>query len=173
MHTPGESRGRFVNLLRNRQGNGDPDAHARPLPDGAWLWTDDTEMACSLCTVLRRYGQVDQDALAAHYDTDRGYASPVGFNPAAVSADTGRSCRRDRSRSCRQAADEAARRLHAPAVRLRAGGPPSTPLAAEGPGPGLPGRDRPGWSRTSPAVPHWSTVGSRSFPHLSPPRRNW
>lgn len=50
---------------------------ARKLPEGPWLWTDDTEMACSLYAVLRRCGRVDQDALAAsfaaHYDPDRGY----------------------------------------------------------------------------------------------------
>ncbi|AOS63320.1 ADP-ribosylglycohydrolase family protein [Actinoalloteichus hymeniacidonis] len=33
-------------------------------PAGAWSWTDDTQMACSLVEVLFRYGQVDQSALA-------------------------------------------------------------------------------------------------------------
>ncbi|WP_020662818.1 ADP-ribosylglycohydrolase family protein [Amycolatopsis benzoatilytica] len=56
-----------------------PDLTARTLPDGPWLWTDDTEMACSVYAVLRRHGYVDQEALAAsfaeRYDTgiDRGY----------------------------------------------------------------------------------------------------
>lgn len=54
----------------------------RKLPAAPWRWTDDTEMACSVYAVLRRHGQIDQDALAAsfatHYDADRGYGSGTG-----------------------------------------------------------------------------------------------
>ncbi|MCW6005751.1 ADP-ribosylglycohydrolase family protein [Micromonospora sp. CPCC 205371] len=46
-------------------------------PDQAWPWTDDTEMACCLVEVLRRYDHVHQDALAAafaeRFDPYRGY----------------------------------------------------------------------------------------------------
>lgn len=48
-----------------------------PLPTGPWLWTDDTEMACSIVDVLARFGRIDQDALATsfvtHYDIYRRY----------------------------------------------------------------------------------------------------
>jgi len=51
----------------------------RRLPPGPWAWSDDTEMACSVYSVLDRHGRIDQDALAAsfteHFDTDRGYGS--------------------------------------------------------------------------------------------------
>ncbi|MFI9507123.1 ADP-ribosylglycohydrolase family protein [Nocardia sp. NPDC052566] len=50
---------------------------SRSLLPGPWLWTDDTEMACSVFAVLDRYGRVDQDWLAesfvAHYDIYRRY----------------------------------------------------------------------------------------------------
>ncbi|MEV0360597.1 ADP-ribosylglycohydrolase family protein [Nocardia sp. NPDC050697] len=49
----------------------------RSLPPGPWLWTDDTEMACSVYRILLRHGQVEQDALARsfaeHYDIYRRY----------------------------------------------------------------------------------------------------
>ncbi|SEN38180.1 ADP-ribosylglycohydrolase family protein [Actinacidiphila rubida] len=51
------------------------------LPPGAWGWTDDTEMACSVVAVLARHGRIDQDALAMsfaeHHDFDRGYGPAV------------------------------------------------------------------------------------------------
>jgi len=54
---------------------------ARQLPADPWLWTDDTEMACSVFAVLDRLGEADQDALAAsfatHHDFDRGYGPGV------------------------------------------------------------------------------------------------
>jgi ADP-ribosylglycohydrolase len=50
---------------------------SRALPKEPWAFTDDTNMALSIYEVLRRYGQVDQDALAhsfaRHYDPSRGY----------------------------------------------------------------------------------------------------
>ncbi|MEU3412839.1 MULTISPECIES: ADP-ribosylglycohydrolase family protein [unclassified Streptomyces] len=53
----------------------------RELPAGPWQWTDDTEMACSVVTVLAAHHRVDQDALARsfaeHHDFDRGYGPAV------------------------------------------------------------------------------------------------
>ena len=58
-----------------------PALHTRQLPPDPWWWTDDTEMACSIVTVLHRHGRIDQDALAAsfaqHHDFDRGYGAGV------------------------------------------------------------------------------------------------
>jgi ADP-ribosylglycohydrolase len=54
---------------------------ARQPPADPWRWTDDTEMACSLVTVLARHGRVDQDALARsfaeHHDPVRDYGPGV------------------------------------------------------------------------------------------------
>ncbi|MFV2176518.1 ADP-ribosylglycohydrolase family protein [Actinomadura sp. LOL_016] len=54
-----------------------PAFEARSLPPGPWQWTDDTEMAASVCTVLETHGTIDQDALATafadNHDFDRGY----------------------------------------------------------------------------------------------------
>jgi ADP-ribosylglycohydrolase len=59
-----------------------PSLLTRELPPDPWLWTDDTEMACSIFAVLDRLGRIDQDALAAsfaeHHDFDRGYGAGVG-----------------------------------------------------------------------------------------------
>ncbi|MFF8097068.1 ADP-ribosylglycohydrolase family protein [Streptomyces sp. NPDC016675] len=53
----------------------------RELPPGTWQWTDDTEMACSVVSVLASHGRADQDALALsfahHHDFDRGYGPAV------------------------------------------------------------------------------------------------
>ncbi|WP_217165785.1 ADP-ribosylglycohydrolase family protein [Streptomyces sp. AC512_CC834] len=53
----------------------------RELPPGTWQWTDDTEMACSVVSVLATHHRVDQDALALsfarHHDFDRGYGPAV------------------------------------------------------------------------------------------------
>ncbi|GAA1992389.1 ADP-ribosylglycohydrolase family protein [Catenulispora subtropica] len=53
----------------------------RRLPPDPWYWTDDTEMACSVFTVLRDLGRVDQEILARsfadHHDFDRGYGAGV------------------------------------------------------------------------------------------------
>jgi ADP-ribosylglycohydrolase len=53
----------------------------RRLSAAPWRWTDDTEMACSVFSVLRAGGRVDPDALAAsfvaHYDVDRGYGAGI------------------------------------------------------------------------------------------------
>lgn len=37
------------------------------LPPGPWRWTDDTHMALSIVEVLKKYGHIDQDALAAAF----------------------------------------------------------------------------------------------------------
>ncbi|MEU0545242.1 ADP-ribosylglycohydrolase family protein [Nocardia sp. NPDC005978] len=54
----------------------------RSLLAGPWLWSDDTEMACSVFAVLRELGRIDQDALAksfaAHYDIYRWYGPGTG-----------------------------------------------------------------------------------------------
>ena len=54
---------------------------ARTLPQSPWHWTDDTQMALSLVSVLRQRGCVEQDALATnfseHYDEDRGYGDAM------------------------------------------------------------------------------------------------
>ncbi|MFG3044096.1 ADP-ribosylglycohydrolase family protein [Streptomyces sp. NPDC048241] len=53
----------------------------RELPAGLWQWTDDTEMACSVVSVLAAHQMVHQDELAhsfaAHHDFDRGYGPAV------------------------------------------------------------------------------------------------
>lgn len=47
------------------------------LPPAPWEYTDDTEMALSVVSVLRDYGEIEQEALAQsfanHYDGRRGY----------------------------------------------------------------------------------------------------
>jgi ADP-ribosylglycohydrolase len=58
-----------------------PAVVGREVPAPPWSWSDDTEMACSIYLILSRYGQIDQDALAAsfaeHFEVDRGYGSGV------------------------------------------------------------------------------------------------
>jgi ADP-ribosylglycohydrolase len=50
---------------------------ARHLPRPPWHFTDDTQMALSLYSILRQHGTIDQDALATnfseHYEDFRGY----------------------------------------------------------------------------------------------------
>jgi ADP-ribosylglycohydrolase len=50
---------------------------ARYLPRPPWRFTDDTQMALSIVSVLRQSGRIDQDQLgtdfSAHYDNTRGY----------------------------------------------------------------------------------------------------
>lgn len=54
---------------------------ARTLPRAPWHWTDDTQMALSIVSVLRQLGHIEQDALAAnfseHYNEDRGYGDAM------------------------------------------------------------------------------------------------
>lgn len=53
----------------------------RILPRGEWHWTDDTQMALSLCAVLRQRGAVDPDAFATslvqRYERQRGYGRSI------------------------------------------------------------------------------------------------
>ena len=50
---------------------------SREVPPGRWRWTDDTEMACGIWSVLAEAGHVDQDLLARtfaeRHDFMRGY----------------------------------------------------------------------------------------------------
>ncbi|MEV6067666.1 ADP-ribosylglycohydrolase family protein [Nocardia sp. NPDC052001] len=54
-----------------------PALRSRVLLPGPWLWTDDTEMACSIFAILDAHDRIDQDALAKsfaeHYDIYRRY----------------------------------------------------------------------------------------------------
>lgn len=54
---------------------------ARSLGESPWRFTDDTTMALSIVSVLRRHGQIDQSELALsfgeHYDPKRGYGSSM------------------------------------------------------------------------------------------------
>lgn len=49
------------------------------LPAGPWFHTDDTEMAISVCAILKSHGKIEQDALAKRFarrferDPERGY----------------------------------------------------------------------------------------------------
>jgi ADP-ribosylglycohydrolase len=49
----------------------------RKLPAGQWEFTDDTQMALSVFSILRQYGEIDQEQLALsyanRYDRSRGY----------------------------------------------------------------------------------------------------
>ncbi|GAA2444276.1 hypothetical protein GCM10010191_71240 [Actinomadura vinacea] len=61
-------------MLDNR--NVSPETGVPPAP---WAWSDDTEMACSVVDVLRRFGEIDQDALAEafaeRFDIGRRYGA--------------------------------------------------------------------------------------------------
>src|SRR5919199_828033 len=52
-------------------------AFDRRLPPPLWRFTDDTQMALSIVATLRKYGKIDQDALARSFaeqiDATRGY----------------------------------------------------------------------------------------------------
>lgn len=56
----------------------------RTLPLKSWEFTDDTNMALSIYSILRRYGEINQDALAQsftrHYESRRKYGAAMrGF----------------------------------------------------------------------------------------------
>lgn len=53
---------------------------SRDMPDGPWLFTDDTNMALSIYEVLRRYGEINQDQLAGSFA--RRYHPMRGYGPA-------------------------------------------------------------------------------------------
>ncbi|OUL35429.1 hypothetical protein BV372_11295 [Nostoc sp. T09] len=52
---------------------------ARAIPASPWSYTDDTQMALSIVSILREYGEINQDKLAEsfakQYDSDRGYGA--------------------------------------------------------------------------------------------------
>ncbi len=54
---------------------------ARALPAPPWYYTDDTEMALSIVSLLRQRGRIDEDRLAAsfarHFDPFRGYGAAM------------------------------------------------------------------------------------------------
>ncbi|MGI4790639.1 MAG: ADP-ribosylglycohydrolase family protein [Janthinobacterium lividum] len=54
---------------------------ARTLASRPWHYTDDTQMALSIVSVLRQHSEIDQDKLATnfsvHYDEDRGYGDAM------------------------------------------------------------------------------------------------
>lgn len=54
---------------------------ARILPSPPWYYTDDTEMALSLCSILSRYGTIEQhhlaESFARSYDASRGYGEAM------------------------------------------------------------------------------------------------
>ncbi|MEQ8672144.1 MAG: ADP-ribosylglycohydrolase family protein [Aggregatilineales bacterium] len=51
--------------------------HQKKLPSGEWHFTDDTNMALSIYEILRKHGEITQEALAQsfadHYEPTRGY----------------------------------------------------------------------------------------------------
>lgn len=54
---------------------------ARAIPASPWIYTDDTQMALSIVSILRECGEIDQDKLAQsfakYYVRDRGYGSSM------------------------------------------------------------------------------------------------
>lgn len=54
-----------------------PGAELRKLPKPPWRYTDDTSLALSVFSILRQYGEINQDMLAQsmadHLDRSRGY----------------------------------------------------------------------------------------------------
>jgi ADP-ribosylglycohydrolase len=54
---------------------------ARALPATPWRFTDDTQMALSIVSILREYGRIDQEQLARsfaeRYDRGRGYGAAM------------------------------------------------------------------------------------------------
>ena len=54
---------------------------SREVPPPPWSFTDDTQMALSVVSILQKYGGIEQDALAAsfaeHYEGWRGYGAAM------------------------------------------------------------------------------------------------
>lgn len=54
---------------------------ARAIPASPWYYTDDTQMALSIVSILRECGEINQDKLAQsfakYYDSDRGYGAAM------------------------------------------------------------------------------------------------
>jgi ADP-ribosylglycohydrolase len=53
----------------------------RALPSGVWHYTDDTQMALSIVSILQQYQEINQDELARdfaqRYDIERGYGAAM------------------------------------------------------------------------------------------------
>jgi len=66
---------------RYATGYADESIAARRLASAPWRFTDDTQMALSVVSVLRQHGRIDQDALATdfsvHYAENRGYGDAM------------------------------------------------------------------------------------------------
>ncbi len=56
---------------------------ARTLPDAPWYFTDDTQMALSIISILRQYHEINRDILAmnfgARYEPGRGYGPAMNW----------------------------------------------------------------------------------------------
>ncbi|MBN3910476.1 MAG: ADP-ribosylglycohydrolase family protein [Nostoc sp. NMS1] len=54
---------------------------ARAIPPSPWYYTDDTQMALSIVSILQEYGEINQDGLAQsfanQYDSQRGYGAAM------------------------------------------------------------------------------------------------
>ncbi len=63
---------------------------ARQLPSPPWPYTDDTQMALSIFSILRQYGTIDQDRLAesfaTRYDPSRGYGPSMHYQLRSIRA---------------------------------------------------------------------------------------
>ncbi len=67
------------------QFNWHPEDIAKRRTDVApWKWSDDTEMALSICAILSLHGKIDQDALAKsfleNFDSSRGYGPAMVYD---------------------------------------------------------------------------------------------
>lgn len=55
----------------------------RTLPEPEWYFTDDTQMALSIISILRQYGEINRDILAmnfgARYEPGRGYGPAMNW----------------------------------------------------------------------------------------------
>jgi ADP-ribosylglycohydrolase len=55
--------------------------NSRAMPSGIWYYTDDTQMALSIVSILKQYQQINQDELAKSfaelYDMERGYGAAM------------------------------------------------------------------------------------------------
>jgi len=61
-----------------------PELLAGNLADGPWIWTDDTEMACSVVAELLGHGGIDQDRLALAFANRFDAARSYGFGATGI-----------------------------------------------------------------------------------------
>jgi ADP-ribosylglycohydrolase len=54
---------------------------ARAIPEAPWYYTDDTQMALSIVSILQEFGRIEQDSLASsfaqRYEMERGYGAAM------------------------------------------------------------------------------------------------